>query len=466
MSCGALRRCPAIHRLFDGRYPSLLSAPLLALYNGRRDAGGQHLPSLQLALAHGAASIGAPNATTLGIVADAPLRLSLRRSFKCWAALSYQPKPLVEAAVAAVAPRAARCVHARTMWVDDQRCFPNPQGCQLVDAQQLAYYNTSSSVSHSCCERSNGWNAITPKLRGAHLAPSSHSLTLGRASPLWWQLTMARERTLCRLALRPGRRAPARRGQRARRPMPLRNLSVLLLDASSSVVWRSPPLAAAGDADVHVPLPPAGVRATTLRIERGFTPDEAREWGGASMSFERVLVYADEPPSWHAADAVSTSWQRTCALARWRGGCGRGRPPPVALAGGWRRLMGCLHSLANASAAPLYLSTDSPALQELTLSSFPRSFTTLPGGARPSWEEGLASEDYLKAIADFEVLRRCTAIISVASSSYANMAASFSFALARQYDPSSFCRLGRGKPLRAEGPRWVRKLESCVSRTG
>eukprot|EP00966_Prymnesium_polylepis_P005882 134538-Prymnesium_polylepis.1 len=80
--------------------------------------------------------------------------------------------------------RRAVCVHARTMWVDDQRCFPNPRGCQLVDQQQLAYYNTSSAVTHSCCGQFDSWKAITPKLKGEGLTSRMHSLTAGVRSPL------------------------------------------------------------------------------------------------------------------------------------------------------------------------------------------------------------------------------------------------------------------------------------------
>eukprot|EP00966_Prymnesium_polylepis_P137824 3185089-Prymnesium_polylepis.1 len=210
------------------------------------------------------------------------------------------------------------------------------------------------------------------------------------------------------------------------------------------------------------------------------------------MSFEQVLVFANEPPTWDAADAISTTWESTCRLSRWRGGCGKNNPPPLMIANGWRRLMACLDSLtqpatmaawsasigggsaASATARPhavpfVYLSTDAPALQQLTLEAFPDSFRVLPGMARPSWEAKLTSADYLKAVADFEALRVCDTIVGVASSSYANMAVGYSLTLTRHVDPSHFCGLPRRRQQNRAGPAsrnplWLQALDSCVLR--
>ena len=195
------------------------------------------------------------------------------------------------------------------------------------------------------------------------------------------------------------------------------------------------------------------------------------------MSFEQILIFADEPLSWAAADALSTSWDNTCRLSRWRGGCGKNNPPPVAITHGWRHLMGCLDSLTQPKAALgtergatpstvpyIYLSTDAPALQQLTLETFPGSFRVLPGVARPSWESQLERADYLKAVADFEALRVCNAIVGVASSSYASMAAGYSLTLSKQVAPGHFCSLRRNRHER-RGPdqsSWLRSFEACV----
>lgn len=216
MSCGKPEgaHCPALHRVLGREAAAAASSQLLALYNARRDAGGQQLPTLQLALAYGATSVGSPNGSSVGIAQDRMLRRALGCSFRCWAHVSYQPREHVHQLIdstllgsggsrGAFAPPV--CVHARTMWVDDQRCFPNPKGCQLVDQQQLAYYNTSGAITHSCCDRFDAWRAITTKLAGEQRTAKLDSLTLGVASPLWWQLQMHRPRRVCRLVIRPGR---------------------------------------------------------------------------------------------------------------------------------------------------------------------------------------------------------------------------------------------------------------------
>jgi len=92
---------------------------------------------------------------------------------------------------------------------------------------------------------------------------------------------------------------------------------------------------------------------------------------------------------------------------------------------------------------PLYLSTDSPALQELTLETFPDSYVTIEGEPVPSWDEGRAQADYAKVVADYEMLKRCDFIAGPVSSRYARTATEESLRSPRYTNSYGFCRWAR-----------------------
>jgi len=157
MACdkGALARCPDLRRLFGdgdgaGSSPtaaSLAAAPLLALYNARRDGGAHGLPSLQAALSRGAASLPAPNGSSLGVLPAPSLRDALSCPPRCQLQATFQPgtvlRTIIDGALRGLHPsQPLLCAHLRTMWVDDGRCFPNPRGCQRRDFH--TFFHTSN----------------------------------------------------------------------------------------------------------------------------------------------------------------------------------------------------------------------------------------------------------------------------------------------------------------------------------
>ena len=100
---------------------------LLSLYNARRDAGTYMLPSWHIALANGAASVRAPNGSTVGIATSEDIRDTLACPYDCWAHANFRPaaqlRKLIRHASRKLRPGAPlACVHLRTMWVDDHRC--------------------------------------------------------------------------------------------------------------------------------------------------------------------------------------------------------------------------------------------------------------------------------------------------------------------------------------------------------
>ena len=130
---------------------NLSAAPLLALYNPRRDGGAQGLPFLQLALANGAVALPAPNGSSLGVAAAAELRDTLLGPLRCASHATFVPgpriRPILQRVLGDLRPsQPLLCAHLRTMWVDDGRCFPNPRGCQRRDWH--TYFHTHN-VSHS-----------------------------------------------------------------------------------------------------------------------------------------------------------------------------------------------------------------------------------------------------------------------------------------------------------------------------
>ena len=63
-----------------------------------------------------------------------------------------------------------------------------------------------------------------------------------------------------------------------------------------------------------------------------------------------------------------------------------------------------------------YISTDSPALQQLALETFPTSFVAIEGEAIPSWLGNKSEAAYAKVVADFEMLKLCDYIAGPVSS--------------------------------------------------
>ena len=99
-------------------------ANVLGLYNARRDGGAYGLPTWQISVANGAATVGAPNGSTVGIASEAELRDALTCPYSCWAHANFQPAGTLRALIQRAARKLSRsepltCAHMRTMWVDD-----------------------------------------------------------------------------------------------------------------------------------------------------------------------------------------------------------------------------------------------------------------------------------------------------------------------------------------------------------
>ena len=196
MGCdyNAMARCPDWRALFAEGGPmaaNFSAAPLLALYNPRRDGGthgpypnpgpnpnpnlnpnpnpnpnpspnpnpnpnpnqGAHgLPWLQLQLANGVAVLPAPNGDSLGLAAAAQLRDTQLCPLRCLSHAIFMPglamRRILQRVVGDLRPsQPLLCAHLRTMWVDDGRCFPNPRGCQRKDWHLYFHtHNVSSSA--------------------------------------------------------------------------------------------------------------------------------------------------------------------------------------------------------------------------------------------------------------------------------------------------------------------------------
>lgn len=438
--CDRDAHCPALWEVFgpEGGRPEMARAPLLALYNARRDAGTQGLARWVLALAHGTAALAAPNGSTLGIAADSDLRGALRCPFRCLAYASFRPgrelRGFIDATLGRMpADAPLLCAHARTLWVDDGRCFPNPPGCQKVDFKRLAWWHTERAISHSAQDVRDAW---LQNRRGG-------SLTVSSTSPLWWRLEFEEPLPVCRVELRPGTR---KRGGRL--PEALRNVSVSLIAADGSIAWRSAALPGGTAPPGALSAAPASaVLAKAVRIERHFSEPSG------SLSLAEVAVHADEPLSWPLADRGVAGVEAACKLMRWRAKC-RGRPLVVQqMMGGWsgfvncavtsqrlhRRLLQMANTAAGATVASgeprVYLSSDAPALLELAHRSFGRVGrlrSALGGEPVASWEPNRSRAEYLRAAADFEILRLCDALLGPVSSMYAQAAAQTSL-LVRVY---------------------------------
>ena len=488
-------------------------APILGLYNARRDGGAYGLPSWQLAVGNGAASVGAPNGSSVGIASEADLRDTLTCPYSCWAHANFQPasllRKLLERASRKLSPTAPlTCAHLRTMWVDDHRCAPNPRGCHLVEFRRLVYWNTSLSIMHGTGRHALPTGSARSALDGS---PYHFSSTEGRLSPLWWHFEVQRPLPFCRVHIRtaPGVwRASVRAGRIRRRaerqqqrvgdggdasaaanttsvreaPRRLR-VSIVAADGKT-VVWTglTTPLDVITEGqgypgqtfDVRLPTPATG---KWVRIEMAFDERNAP----ARMSLQ-VDAYTDEELTWPNIDrfvAVGPTAVDTdlCKLVAWRGTCpGTFHKTMLPLLGGWSGFVNCAaHSrkfrngllksqgdgprdafrfprtveglgrrlqpavpatpAGDASPAPppldayegelppVYFSTDSPAVQQLALETFPRRLVTIEGEPVPSWARNKSSADYAKVLADFEMLKLCDVIVGPVSSNYAKTAA-------------------------------------------
>ena len=195
---------PYLQRPVRTNFVGYLQANVIGLYNPRRDAGAYFLPAFQMMVANGAATVGAPNGSTVGIASEADLRDTLSCPYSCWAHANFQPasllRKLIERASKKLDPHAPlTCAHLRTMWVDDHRCAPNPRGCQPVEFRRLVYWNTSGSIQHGTGERTLPTGGARSALDGN---PGHFSETLGISSPLWWRAEFQSPLPICRLLIK------------------------------------------------------------------------------------------------------------------------------------------------------------------------------------------------------------------------------------------------------------------------
>ena len=508
-------------------------ANILALYNARRDGGAYAIPAWQMSIANGAASVGTPNGSTVGIASEPELRDTLSCPYSCWAHANFQPaahlRRLVERASRKLSPSAPlTCAHLRTMWVDDHRCCPNPRGCQPVEYRRLVYWNTSSSIQHGTGSRLLPAGSARGALDGN---PAHFSDTTGRRSPLWWRMEMQHPLPICRVVIRT-RAAPSssssvhpwrslRRGKGAAARLreeladsaasaeldasarnrsadePPRRLRVSVVAADGlTIVWsgltpldpprstgtgaesgslaRSDSAGESGSGDgggvdgrsweISLPAPAKG---KYVRIEMAFdeVAQHARVGGPARLSMQ-VEIFTDEKLDWAAVDRFVLP--EPCRLVSWRGTCpGTFHKTMFPIIGGWSGFVDCVarsnafrHGLLHAhhyhsksggardpftyartvqgegrrlataeqsdaprELAPVYFSTDSPAVQTLAMESYPGELVTIEGDPVPSWARNKSTADYAKVLADFEMLKLCEVIVGPVSSNYAKTAA-------------------------------------------
>ena len=483
----AKRRCPAAWRMFeDARRETeparqtlssrqLATAPLLAWYNVRRDAGGNGFPIWQLLLGNGVTSFAAPNGSTVGIASLAEIQASLLCPYRCWSHANFQPGPRLRRAMGAAlvglpASQNLVCAHARTLHVDDQRCFPNGRGCRKVEFRRLSYWDTRQSITHS----ETGAPVRLARMAYDGSGIGGHSLTAGRASPLWWQLELPKPLPVCKVTVRQGLPKPSRLGRHELLRLGM-NTSVSLWAARGQLLLRVPLLAGAnGDLVADVPMM---ADTKKVRIEHHF--DDSRRRRKAVLSLSDVQIYTDEPLSWASVDSYVTGNQ-TCAMLRWRGRCiGWGPKAQTVLGalGGYSGLMRCVsrpsfqaslfgrqrgwrqkmqgergneangHTAPTESAAPgrgdvatpFYLSTDALGLQQLAAETYPKALLAIAAVPVPSWEAERRPSEYVKVVADFEVLRLCDAIVSPIESTYANAAVEASLLLRRHLTAGTMC---------------------------
>ena len=352
-------------------------ANVLGLYNARRDGGAYGLPTWQISVANGAATVGAPNGSTVGIASEAELRDALTCPYSCWAHANFQPAGTLRALIQRAARKLSRsepltCAHMRTMWVDDQRCVPNPRGCHQVEFRRLVYWNTSGSMQHGS---GGDTYASSSGARGAIDGNPDHfSTTMGHRSPLWWRVEVTRPLPICRVVLRvldEGSTESERQmsgaqsgGNGHHGPKRLR-VSVLAADALT-VVWSTtvarplshrqaqsiPPTVnlIRGGADtgaaerakphrVYDVVLPNTATGKFIKVEMAF--DERRYATEPAALRLRADVYTDEPLNWRALDSYVVP--ETCRLVAWRGSCpGAFHQTMLPLIGGWSGLARCM----------------------------------------------------------------------------------------------------------------------------
>ena len=491
------------------------NAPVLGLYNARRDGGAYGLPSWQLAVGNGKFTVGAPNGSSIGIASEADLRDTLTCPYQCWAHANFQPasllRRLLERASRKLSPSAPlTCAHLRTMWVDDHRCAPNPRGCHPVEFRRLVYWNTSGSIAHGTGQTQLPSGGARAALDGN---PLHWSRTEGRLSPLWWRMEVQTPLPYCLVQIRLPRglgsvmtnqnrpeRVRRRNGRQDLRAAPTggageqlavnsttvaeppRRLRVSVLAADGvTVVWSglTSPLAPTPQGgvfpgqsfDVRLPSPTLG---KFVQIEMEF--DERNAPVQLSM---QVDIFTDEQLTWPNIDRYVNP--EPCKLVAWRGTCpGTFHKTMLPMLGGWSGFVKCAATsgrfrdgllksqstitdngptgaiigtngerdpfvwahnvdgmgrrlLVDEAAAdspggagappPVYFSTDSPAVQQLALETYPRQLVTIEGEPVPSWARNKSSADYAKVLADFEMLKLCDVIVGPVSSNYAKTAA-------------------------------------------
>ena len=95
--------------------------------------------------------------------------------------------------------------------------------------------------------------------------------------------------------------------------------------------------------------------------------------------------------------------------------------------------------MSNAGPPKFYLSTDALALQQLTLETYPDTALAIPAAPVASWEAARRPSEYVKVVADYEVLRLCDTVVSPIASTYANTAVQSSLLLQRHLTAQVMC---------------------------
>ena len=488
----AKRRCPAAWRIFGedhggcdprGRQwaAELAAAPWQAWYNTRRDGGANGFPIWQLLLANGKESFAAPNGSSIGIASAAALRKALTCPYRCWAHVSFRPgrrlRKSMETALSKLDPSLPLiCAHARTLHVDDHRCFPNGRGCHKVEFRRLSYWDTKRSITDSSRSIGHG-----PDARGAYDGPTGHSsFTVGRESPLWWQLQLPKPLPVCKVSVRQA--DPARSTVRSHR---VRSQGVRLLELTGNA---SLSLWSAEDRLLdRVPLHPneegafaasfaTPVTATKVRVERHFDASFHQPPNRpAVLSLSDFQVFTDEALSWDVVDSYVQN--DTCAMQRWRGRCvGWAKQAQTVLPalGGWSGFVRCMTRprfqnklltrpgllklgrrrkgkrvggrrlsfvIGDAAqpAQPFFLTSDALGLQQLADETYPGAVLAIPAEPVASWEAAKQQSEYVKVIADYEVLKLCDAIVSPIDSTYARAAVDSSLVVSKHMSADEMC---------------------------
>ena len=472
----ARRRCPAAWRMFgDDSHGEteparqtlsshhLATSSLVAWYNVRRDAGGNGFPIWQLLLGNGVTSFAAPNGSTVGIASSDRIQAALLCPYRCWSHANFQPGPRLRRAMGAAlvglpASQNLVCAHARTLHVDDQRCFPNGRGCRKVEFRRLSYWDTARSITHS--SRASNVRLARAAYDGSGIGGCS--VTVGRVSPLWWQLELPKPLAVCKVTVRQGQPKLSQLGRHGELLRLGVNTSVSLWAASDQLLLRVPLLAGLnGDLIANVPATELikKVRVEHHFDERHFVDSHRRK---AVLSLSDVQIYTDEPLSWESVDSYVTGDQ-TCSMLRWRGRCiGWGPKAQTVFAGlgGYSGFMRCVsrpsfqaslferqgvrrrrkaQRASDDVATPFYLSTDALGLQQLAAETYPKAALAIAAAPVPSWEAQRRPSEYVKVVADFEVLRLCDAIVSPIESTYANAAVEASLLLRRHLTAGAMC---------------------------